>query len=79
MKEFSEAEAQKNFSQILALAVKEEVVIRRKDGSLFSLCPKERERLSPFDIPGIETKADTGDILRAIREVRERDIEPNSG
>ncbi|MDM8523695.1 hypothetical protein QUF80_10015 [Desulfococcaceae bacterium HSG8] len=47
----------------------EEVVIKRKEGEFFSVICKTSSK-SPFDIPGIETKATTADILDAVRESR---------
>ena len=49
-----------------------EVEIRRKDGTLFSLRLKEKPAVSPFNVPGIKTKATTQDILDAIRDSRSR-------
>lgn len=71
MKVFTYSEARQNLSKLLILAQKEEVEIRRKDGSVFTLRAKRRERSSPFDVPGISTAATTSDILEAVRESRE--------
>ncbi|HEX2959389.1 MAG TPA: hypothetical protein VHO70_21320 [Chitinispirillaceae bacterium] len=63
-------EARKKFASLLTQARKEgKVLIRRKDGSLFSLTP-EKESSSPLDVKGIKTKASTEDILAAVRESR---------
>jgi hypothetical protein len=73
MKVFTYSEARQNLSKLLILAQKEEVEIRRKDGSVFSLrCKKEDKPSSPFDVPGVSTSATTSDILDAVRESRER-------
>jgi hypothetical protein len=53
------------------LARKEEVVIKRRGGETFSIIFRKSKK-SPFDVPGIQTKATTKDILKAIRESRER-------
>ena len=70
MKVFTYSEARQNFAKILKLAQKEEVEIRRRDGAAFSLTSKKKSASSPFDVPGIKTKATTQDILAAIRDSR---------
>ena len=70
MKVFTYSEARQNLAKILQLAKNEEVEIRRKDGSVYSLKAKKRTRRSPFDVAGIKTKATTEDILEAIRRSR---------
>ncbi len=70
MKVFTYSEARQNLSKLLRLAQKEEVEIRRKDGSVFSLRSKNRKAKSPFDIYGIKTEATTQDILDAVRDSR---------
>ena len=70
MKVFTYSEARQNLSKLLFLAQTEEVEIRKRDGSIFSLIEKKREKKSPFDVPGIKTRATTKDILEAIKESR---------
>ena len=70
MKVFTYSEARQNLSKVLNIARKEEVEIRRKDGTIFSLVSKQGKETSPFDVPGMKTKATTRDILRAVRESR---------
>ncbi len=70
MKVFTYSEARQNLAKILQLAKNEEVEIRRKDGSVYSLKAKKKTRKSPFDVEGIKTKATTEDILEAIRRSR---------
>lgn len=72
MKVFTYSEARQNLSKLLALAQREEVEIRRKDGSTFSLRAKRKESKSPFDVSGVSTSVTTRDILNAVRESRER-------
>jgi antitoxin (DNA-binding transcriptional repressor) of toxin-antitoxin stability system len=72
MKIFTYSEARQNLSQLLILAQKEEVVIRRRDGSVFSVTPKRIRSKSPFDVAGIKTRATTEDILNAIHDSRRR-------
>lgn len=70
MKVFTYSEARQNFAKLLIIAQKEEVEIRRKDGAIFSLTSKKKKSRSPFDVPGIKTKATTQDILNAVRDSR---------
>ena len=72
MKIFTYSEARQNLARLLTLAQKEEVQIRTKDGSVFSLKAKESAAKSPFDVLGVNTRATTGDILAAIRASREK-------
>ncbi len=70
MKIYTYSEARQNLSELLNLALREEVVIKRKDGSIFSITPKKTPHKSPFDISGIKTKASLTDILDSICESR---------
>ncbi len=70
MKVFTYSEARQNFSKILQLALNEEVEIRRKDGSIFSLKSKTRKSKSPFNVAGVKTKATTKNIIDAVRDSR---------
>ncbi|NOQ14151.1 MAG: prevent-host-death protein [Methyloprofundus sp.] len=70
MQVFTYSEARQNLSKLLVLAQTEEVGIRRKDGSIFSLISKEKTSKSPFGVSGINTKATTLNILNAIEESR---------
>jgi hypothetical protein len=70
MKVFTYSEARQNLSKLLQLAQKEEIEIRKKDGSVFSLKVKNKKAGSPFDVTGIKTEATTQDILSAVRESR---------
>ena len=76
MKIFNCSEARQNFSIVLNTALKEEVIITRKDGSKFKLTsiPESRmKKKSPLeDIKGIKTDVTMSDILDAIRKSRER-------
>ena len=71
MKVFTYSEARQNLAQLLILAQSEEVEIRRKDGTVFSLVEKRKSDKSPFDVPGIEVSATVEDILDAVRESRD--------
>ena len=71
MKVYSYSEARQNLAQLLDEAQSEEVLIRRKDGTVFSLKSK-RAKKSPFDVKGIEGDVSAKNILDAVRESRER-------
>ena len=70
MQVFTYSEARQNLSKLLVLAQTEEVEIRRKDGSVFSVISKEKPSKSPFDVSGINTTVTTLDILGAVEESR---------
>lgn len=69
MKVYTYSEARQNLSALLNSAENEEVVIKRRDGKTFTLVAKPISS-SPFDVPGINVKASTQDILDAISETR---------
>jgi len=71
MKVYTYSEARQRLADVLNIAKTEEVVIKRRGGETFSIIFRESTK-SPFDIPGIKTKATTKDILEAVRESRER-------
>jgi prevent-host-death family protein len=75
MKVYNYSEARQNFAGIFNTALKEDVIITRKDGNKFKLITiHEREKgQSPLKtIKGIKTKVTMDDILDAIRDGRER-------
>jgi PHD/YefM family antitoxin component YafN of YafNO toxin-antitoxin module len=76
MKVHTYSEARQRLVDVLNIARSEEVVIKRRGGETFSIIFRKSKK-SPFDIPGIKTKATTKDILAAVRESRERFAEPN--
>ena len=71
MKAYTYSEARKYLSKVLDVAKTEEVLIKRRSGETFSLVLKKTS-ISPFDVPGITTKATTKDILEAVGESRSR-------
>ena len=72
MKIYTYSQARQNLSEVLNRAKSEKVVIRRRGGEAFAVVP-EPVAGSPFDVPGVKTKATTADILAAIRETRARE------
>jgi hypothetical protein len=68
---YTYSEARQRLAEVLNIARNEEVFIKRRGGKAFSIIFRKSER-SPFDVPGIQTKATTKDILAAVRESRER-------
>lgn len=71
MKVFTYSEARQNLAKILQIAKNEEVEIRRKDGSVYSLKAKVNTKKSPFDVAGVRSKVTTEDIVEAVRQSRE--------
>ena len=69
---FTYSQARQNFSAGLDRAAKEgKVRIKRKDGSVFTLCP-EKPDTSPLEVRGVKTGVSTAEIVRAVRESRRR-------
>ena len=75
MKVFTYSEARQKLSTVLDLARSEEVVIKRRGGEMFTVVFKQVKQSSPFDVPGIKTRATTNDILDAIQDSRSRNTE----
>lgn len=71
MRVYTYSEAWQNLSALLNTSQQEEVVIKRRDGSAFSVIPVTKNKKSPFDVAGIKTKVTTSDILDSIRESRQ--------
>jgi hypothetical protein len=76
MKVYTYSDARQKFSSVLESAQKEgKVLIRRRDGRLFSVSPEQSTK-SPFDVKGIHSSVTTADILETLRETR---AEPCAG
>jgi len=71
MKVFTYSEAGQRLADVLEIARKEEVLITRRGGDTFVVTYKQPSG-SPFDVPGLKTKASTVDILKAVKESRSR-------
>ena len=71
MKVYTYSEARQRLSDLLNIAREEEVIIKRRGGETFYIIYR-KDKQSPFDVPGIKTKATTKDILESVRESRER-------
>jgi hypothetical protein len=74
MRVFTYSEVRKRLARVLDKARQEEVLIKRRGGETFSLIRKS-PRQSPFDVPGVKTRATTRDILEAIAESRSKRVE----
>jgi hypothetical protein len=76
MKVYNYSEARQNFATVLNTALKEDVIISRKDGSKFKLISmhenKKRGKSPLENIKGIKADISMDDILDAIRESRKR-------
>ena len=72
MKIYTYSDARQKFSAVLESAQKEgQVMVRRRDGRLFSIKP-ELVKESPFDVRGVKTSITTPEILETLREERGR-------
>ena len=75
MKVYTYSQARQHLSEVLDTARSEEVLIRRRGKETFSVVYKNTETSqSPFDVPGIKTRATTRDILDAVRESRSGEV-----
>lgn len=72
MKIYTYSQARERLADILEESKKEEVVIRRRKGDMFSIVPKSRHLRSPFDVPGLRKGITKREILEAIQESREQ-------
>ena len=74
MRVYNYSEARQNFTTVLNAALKEEVIIRRKDGSKFKIVPlvEIKKGKSPLEgIKGIKADVTTSELVKIIREGRE--------
>lgn len=72
MRIYTYSQARQKLAYILEESKKDEVIIRRRSGDMFSITPKTPSRRSPFDVPGLGKRITREEILEAIRESRER-------
>jgi len=72
MKTYTYSQARERLADILEESKKEEIIIRRRKGDIFSIVPKAPARRSPFDIPGLRKNISRKEIIEAIRESRKR-------
>jgi hypothetical protein len=72
MKTYTYSQARERLADILEESKKEEVVIRRRKGDMFSIAPKAPISRSPFDVPGLKKNISRKELIEAIRESRER-------
>ena len=66
------SEARQKFAFILNQAqIEGEVLIKRKDGSSFSVKPMKKIK-SPLNVKGVDLKISKDEILDVLKEVREK-------
>jgi len=72
MTTYTFSEARQKLSSVLEKArTQGEVLIKRKDGSIFVVKPMSSKR-SPLDVAGINTNLSAKEIVDIVREIRER-------
>ena len=74
MRVYNYSEARQKFTTVLNTALKEDVIIRRKDGSKFKIVSlaEVKKGKSPLEgIKGIKANVTTSDLVEIIREGRE--------
>lgn len=68
---YTYSSARQNLATVLDQAKKTgRVIIKRRDGSLFSLVPEEKP-ISPLDVEGLNSGIKRQELLDIIRESRE--------
>ena len=69
---YTYSEARQKFSEVLDKAEDcGKVLIRRKDGRVYSLTPANQHR-SPLNVPSIRAEISTDEIVSLIRKGREK-------
>jgi len=69
---FTYSEARQKLSSVLDKAATEgEVIIKRKDGQVFTVKPVRKIK-SPLDVKGIDLGLTTREIVEFVREGREK-------
>jgi hypothetical protein len=72
MTSYTFSQARQKFASLLDRARDEgRVLIRRKDGTEFEVRPVRRNA-SPLDVKGVKTRLTAAEIVRTVREMRER-------
>jgi len=72
MTSYTFSEARQNFAAVLEKAkVEGGVLITRRDGTVFEILPVTRKEF-PLDVRGIDLGLSADEIVRIIRETRER-------
>ena len=74
MRVYNYSEARQKFTAVLNNALKEDVIIRRKDGSKFKIIPmlEPKKGKSPLEgIKSIKANITTNELVEIIREGRE--------
>ncbi|MGH8581194.1 MAG: type II toxin-antitoxin system Phd/YefM family antitoxin [Gammaproteobacteria bacterium] len=73
MKVYTYSEARQNLAEILEEARRKGAVhIKRRDGQEFVIAPATAQG-SPLDVPGVRLNLTATEIVRAVREGRERE------
>ena len=72
MTTYTFSQARQNFASVLEQARKEgEVMIKRRDGSMFIIKPISKSK-SPLDVKGVDLDLSKDEIVDIVREIRER-------
>jgi len=72
MKTYTYSQARERLADILEESKKEEIVIRRRKGDIFSIVPKTPIGRSPFDVSGLDKNISRKEIIEAIHESHKR-------
>jgi hypothetical protein len=75
MQVYNYSQVRQQFAAVFNTALKEDVIITRRDGNRFrlmSIRDKAAQKTSPLDVPGIDTAITLEEISAAIRECRSK-------
>lgn len=73
MKSYSYSEARGNFATVLHEAERDGAVeIHRRDGAVFPIQPLRKPKASPLDVKGVKLGMSPADLVKIVREGRER-------
>ncbi|MBI5416798.1 type II toxin-antitoxin system prevent-host-death family antitoxin [Candidatus Poribacteria bacterium] len=68
---YTYSEARQKLASVLNEAKRDgQVIIKRKDGTIFKITPDTPQK-SPLDVKGVKTNITKKEILSVLREIRE--------
>ncbi|MGL4944498.1 MAG: type II toxin-antitoxin system Phd/YefM family antitoxin [Thermoguttaceae bacterium] len=70
---YTYSEARQQLGSVLDRAeVDGKVLVRRRDGAMFSIMPVAEDSSSPFDVPSVETGISMDDWMEVLHQERAR-------
>jgi hypothetical protein len=73
VKSYTYSQARGSFATVLDEAEREGAVeVRRRNGKVFRILPLGKSKLSPLDVKGVKVGLSSAEIVKIVREGRER-------